>query len=772
MQGELRQVDRLLKLDPNNTELVAQKQKLLADSVSNTKDKLIQLKEAEKQVQEQVKIGKINEDQYRAFQREISKTEGELKKLDSELKKTQINFDKMANGLKNAGEKMSSAGTKMTVGLTVPLLAVGAAGIKTASDLNEVQNVVDTAFGESSKIVDKWASDTLESFGLTQIQAKEWAGSMRAMLGSSGIANTAADEMSMKLAELAGDFASFYNLDHDVAWEKIRSGISGETEPLKALGINMSVANMEAYALAKGINTAWKDMSQAEQTTLRYNYLLEQTKLAQGDFNKTSEGFANSLRVVKGMLQETAGELMNSLLPALETLLKKVKGAITWFKGLTDEQKQMVITIGMIIAAIGPILIILGKIASAIGSLITLFTTIGPAITAVKASIVALNAMLMANPIYLVIAGIVALIGILVALWNTNEDFRNAVIDIWNSIKDFFVNTFTLIGQWFSNTWNGLVGFIQMTMENIHSLFINGWNSIISFFTQTIPSWINSVIEWIFKIPYNVGFAIGKILGSIAQFYIDMWNWITNDLPKIILGIIDLFASMPSRIWTFLVDIYNKFRLWCQNLITGATTEIPKFIGTIMTFIVELPSKIWGVITAAYNKVVEWGINLINWVNVEIVRFVNRFVEIMLELPGKMLDIGKNIVLGIWEGIQSMAGWLWDQVTSFSKGIVDGVKSALKINSPSKVFADVVGKNMALGIGVGFIDEMKFVKSQMARAIPTNFNTQATGGSPSIGNPTSSSLIQNVTINSPSPLTPSEVARQTRNAGRMLVLGV
>ena len=138
--------------------------------------------------------------------------------------------------------------------------------INYASDLQEVQNVVDTVFGKNS-VVDDWSKNTLEAFGLNELSAKRFSGTMGAMLKSSGVSGQAVTDMSMKITELAGDMASFYNLEGEEAFNKLRSGISGETEPLKQLGINMSVANLEAFALSQGIQTAFSEMSQAEQVT-------------------------------------------------------------------------------------------------------------------------------------------------------------------------------------------------------------------------------------------------------------------------------------------------------------------------------------------------------------------------------------------------------------------------------------------------------------------------------------------------------------------------
>ena len=150
------------------------------------------------------------------------------------------------------------------------LLDFAKSGIDTASDLQEVQNVVDVTFGEEgSKKIEEFAKSAAGSFGMSALSAKQFTGTMGAMLKSMNLGDTEVEEMSIALAGLAGDMASFYNLDPEEAFVKLQSGISGETEPLKQLGINMTVANLEAYALSQGINTAWKEMTQAEQATIR-----------------------------------------------------------------------------------------------------------------------------------------------------------------------------------------------------------------------------------------------------------------------------------------------------------------------------------------------------------------------------------------------------------------------------------------------------------------------------------------------------------------------
>lgn len=193
-----------------------------------------------------------------------------------------------------------------------------------ASDLVETQNVVDVTFEDSASTINKWAQEALNAYGITETKAKQYSSTLGAMLKSMGIADDQVLQMSMDMAGLAADMASFYNLDHDTAFEKIRSGISGENEPLKALGINMSVANLNAFALEKGMTKTFDKMTQAEQATLRYQYLLEATKDAQGDFARTGDSFSNEMRKLQTNLDRIKTEFGKGLLgvvtPAISLL--------------------------------------------------------------------------------------------------------------------------------------------------------------------------------------------------------------------------------------------------------------------------------------------------------------------------------------------------------------------------------------------------------------------------------------------------------------------
>ncbi len=267
-----------------------------------------------------------------------------------------------SSGLKNGLNKLKGGVSGLAVGVGSALGNLGAkllsnvvttvansfqSWIDAASDLNEVQNVVDTTFGKGAEKVNEWAKAAKEAYGMSELKAKQYASTMGAMLKSTGLTENATLSMSEALSGLAGDMASFYNLDYDEAFEKIRSGISGETEPLKQLGINMSVANLEAYALSQGITTSYDKMGQAAQATLRYNYIMSATADAQGDFAKTSDGYANQQRILATTQEELAATIGQLLLPAsikwtkaLNGMVTGLKSAVTWVGNLLNPPKS------------------------------------------------------------------------------------------------------------------------------------------------------------------------------------------------------------------------------------------------------------------------------------------------------------------------------------------------------------------------------------------------------------------------------------------------
>lgn len=187
--------------------------------------------------------------------------------------------------------------------------------IDAASDLQEVANVMNVTFGDSAVLVDQWAKTQAASFGLSETAAKRYIGTYGTMATQFGYTREQAAQMGIELTKLTGDVASFYNIEDKLAAVKLKSVFTGETETLKELGVVMTQANLDAYAMEKGLGKTTKQMSENEKVALRYSFVMDRLSHAQGDFARTSDGWANSVRLLKLNLENLKIEIGNQLLP-------------------------------------------------------------------------------------------------------------------------------------------------------------------------------------------------------------------------------------------------------------------------------------------------------------------------------------------------------------------------------------------------------------------------------------------------------------------------
>ena len=261
---------------------------------------------------------------------------------------TSIDTKGFSNGTKsisNSLGRLKSALGKVAVAVAAAfsvkqIIDFGKQAIETASDMAEVQNVVDTAFGSMSDKMEEFADTSIKQFGISKLAAKQTGSTFMAMASGMGLAQDNASDMAIALTGLSADMASFYNVSQDVASTALKSIFTGETETLKQFGIVMTDANLQAYALSQGINKSTQNMSQAEKVQLRYNYVMQQTSLAQGDFAKTQDSWANQTRILSEQWKEfgtVVGQLlMQVLLPAVRTLNNALSALIDYARQVTQ----------------------------------------------------------------------------------------------------------------------------------------------------------------------------------------------------------------------------------------------------------------------------------------------------------------------------------------------------------------------------------------------------------------------------------------------------
>lgn len=442
-----------------------------------------------------------------------------FKTLKGDFKSAQKNLQNFAKNVRSTLTKTMSVLKTVTAGLgigtgllSVGLVAVGKNAIQLASDLVEVQNVVDVTFGKDAEVINAWSKTALQSFGLSELQAKQFSSTLGAMMKSSGLAGKEITKMSMDLAGLAGDVASFYNLDIEEAFNKIRAGLSGETEPLKMLGIDMSVTNLQTKF---GLDAQqWKYMTAAQKTMYRYKYLIQASTDSHGDFVRTmDDSLANQQRVLKTSIEQMLATLGTVFMPALiqfsrellkiiqnidveaiktkledfvnkidfEKLIQNVKELRVQFLGWAKYIFNLVIALKSFLPYF---LIIFGSVK--LMQTIQLIKDLIIVLKAFGGIMGIVNAIMAANPFVAIGLAIGVLIVLIVLLVKNWDKVKAAVISFATTAYSFLMNLFEKIFAWMDELPLFAQYFtlpFRIAIDLVRTL-LQGWRAVITAFTE------------------------------------------------------------------------------------------------------------------------------------------------------------------------------------------------------------------------------------------------------------------------------------------------
>lgn len=459
--------------------------------------------------------------------------------VNAHVDKAESKFSSLSDRLDKMGAKMKDVGSKMTVGLTLPIVAAAGVSIKAFSDLNETLNKVDVSFGEQSATVKAWAKDSIKSMGLAQQSALDATALFGDMGTGMGQTQTEAAKMSMGLTQLGADMASFKNVSFERAQTALAGIYTGETEALKGLGVVMTQTNLQEFARAKGINKSMSEMTQAELVQLRYAYVMDKTKNAQGDFARTSDGLANKTRMSGERMKELSAQLGEKLAPIMNKILEIGNKVLDWFNGLSDKTKNIILVIVGLVAAIGPLLMILGTLIPAIAAI----GTTGLIVIAVIAAI--------GGAIFLIIQHFG---GLQQTLDATKEAFNRVwavvgpiLLPAFNSLKDAIVNDlwpalqrlWALISPVLLPTLKVLGIIIGVVIIAQIYIFINVIKIVIE-----VLGWVINVIVNVIKWFVSAGKAVWSFAVSVKDAVVSAYNWVADKVG----GIINWFKNIGSSI--------------------------------------------------------------------------------------------------------------------------------------------------------------------------------------------------------------------------------
>ena len=326
---------------------------------------------------------------------------------------------RIKNDWKETGEALTSLGKTLSLSISAPLTAAGVACMKLASDLTETLGKTEVVFGDLSDTVIAWSETSVESMGLAQETALNMASTYGDLGTAMGLSVDEAANMSMSLVQLGADMTSFKNISIERANVALQAIYTGETESLKAMGIVMTEANLEQFAMAQGCEKTYKSMSQTEKVMLRYKYVMSMTTNAQGDFVRTGDSLANQSRKLGENIKQLGASFGKTLEPSITSAINTINGLVSWINGLDDGVKRIIITVAEIVAAV-PVII------TAIGGIITV-------VDKLKVAFVGL----MANPVAAWITGITVAITALVAIGTAMSGVSQEIDKTTDTYKRF-----------------------------------------------------------------------------------------------------------------------------------------------------------------------------------------------------------------------------------------------------------------------------------------------------------------------------------------------
>ena len=485
--SELRQVENSLKFNPKNTELLAQKQKLLGDQVATTREKLDRLKSVQEQINQQFAKGDIGEGQYRAFQREIVETESKLKHFDAQLKSSQgpavfaQQMDQAGKKMQELGDKATQAGENLSMKVTLPILAAGAASFKMAADVEDAMGATDQVYGNASEAMKTWAGNLESYYGIAEGEALGYADMMGSMLQNiGGLTEDQAASQAQTLIKLAGDLTAMYGGTTNDAVRALTGSLKGNNSMLDNYGMAVNDATIKSKALEMGLIGEGQQLDLASKQAATLALIMEQSGAAQGQAAREADGASGSMRSSMTVLKNLAAAFGEVLLPAITPLITKLGEMAKWFSDLSPAAKESVVIIAGMAAALGPTLVITGKLSSAIGILI-------PLIGQMAAGQLTLNAAMKANVIGIVVTALTALIAVGVLVYKNWDQIKKVMLNAWDSIVYG-------VQQAVSYLKTLLLGYIKMWIDTINVVgkYIPGLNTALESAQKAVQGWIDA----------------------------------------------------------------------------------------------------------------------------------------------------------------------------------------------------------------------------------------------------------------------------------------
>lgn len=664
-----------------------------------------------------------NDTKTQQWQQQVNKATAELNNMERELKTNTNELNNNSETVENAGSKWEGFSEKLATAARATSVVVAAAMAATVAFAKSVvqqfgeleQNLggSEAVFGEYAASIQKTGEEAYKNLGVSQSDYLATANKMGALFQGSGVEQQKSLELTTQAMQRAADMASVMGIDMQVALDSVAGAAKGNFTMMDNLGVAMNATSIQAYAVANGLDFVWSTASQAEKAEVAMQMFFESTEQYAGNFAKEStqtvSGSIGLLQAALGSftaglgnadadMQNLAGNLVDAFQSVVSNVVPVLQNIVT---ALPSVMQGILSAVGELL----PLLIETGTslfdevLSTIIGLLPTLTPVIVSALLLITQAVVDNLPMLVDAAVQMVIAlaqGIASALPTLVP----------QVVSVITSIVQTIIANLPMLLTASLSIITGLADGILAALPVLIEALLEIIKGIVDFVVGAIPQIIETGIALITALVDALPEIIDTIVEVLPEIIDAIITALIDNVPLIMQAGIELITALVKALPTIITTIVDALPTLINSIITAMLDNIDLFVkmyvDLFLSLVKALPEIIWGVLAAVTSIIVSI-----------LAMFRDNFKN--------FVEIGKDLIRGLWEGIKEMGAWIGEKVKGFMNGIVGGIRDVLDMHSPSRVLVGI-GKNMALSLGGGFVDNMDDVVRDINDSIPTSFD--------------------------------------------------
>lgn len=701
--SEMKLVQSQFGKNDSSAEALAAKHKVLTTQIDAQKQKIEKLQKALDNATES--FGE-NDRRTQNWQIQLNNAKAALNGMEQELEECTDDADEMGDEILDAAEaaensEKSFAGlgsVLKTVGAAMGtvIAAAGAATVKLATsvvqqfgELEQNMGGAVAVYGDHAKELMAISEEAYRTMGTSQSEYLATANKMGALFQGSGLTQQQSLQMTTEAMQRAADMASVMGIETEAALEAVTGAAKGNYSMMDNLGVAMNINTLEAYAMAKGYDKAWASMSNAEKAEVSMAYFLEQTQQYAGNFEReATQTISGSIGLMKASIESFVAGLGNADADMQNLTQNMVSAFQAVVANVVPILENIVAVLPTVVAAIlsaaGELLpMLLQTITDLFSQILSTILNLLPELTpAAVQAVLTIVAALVENLPLLVDAAVQLVAALVAGFGSSLPELIPAAVEAVVTIVTGLIDSMPMILDAAMQLVEGLATGALNSLPILIAALPTIMNAVINFFISSIPKVVETGVKLFTSLITSLPKIIQTILTAVPEIVDNVVTAILDSIPLLVQAGFDLLVALISAL---------------PEIIVTVLTAIPEIIGSIINALVDNTDKI---ITTGFQLFVALIKNLPSII-VEICKAVPQIISGIVSAFGssmnQIVNVGANIVRGLWQGIQSLAGWLWNKVSAWIRSIWDGICNFFGIHSPSDLM-DYAGQMLVRGL--------------------------------------------------------------------------